>query len=63
VAGVKTARARTRERWWTGNPSGLQVANGRVDVPDDVERREESAPCFACGARGGCRHRPWLVQA
>jgi hypothetical protein len=29
----------------------------RIDIPEDVERREFHAPCFRCGDRGECRHR------
>lgn len=31
-----------------------------VTIPEDVERLEEHRPCFNCGTRGACRHRPWL---
>lgn len=34
-----------------------------VTVPDNVERREYSAPCFLCGTRDGCRHRRGYFQA
>jgi hypothetical protein len=41
---------------------GARIASHVMRVPDDVERREESAPCFACGtARGPCRHRGWIA--
>jgi hypothetical protein len=30
----------------------------RVKIPPDVERAHYSEPCFKCGARGACRHRP-----
>lgn len=32
-----------------------------ITVPDDVTVLETHVPCFACGNRGGCRHRPWLL--
>jgi hypothetical protein len=54
------ANRRYRERHFV-NPSGLQVVT--VDIPDDVERREVHTPCFCCGARGACRHRPYLRGA
>ena len=35
--------------------------NGKMVVPEDIERAETHEPCFYCGiARGPCRHRrPW----
>jgi hypothetical protein len=50
---------RYRERHFV-NPSGNCV--GRVwTMPEDIERREESSPCFFCEARGPCRHRKWML--
>lgn len=33
----------------------------RVIPPANIERREFTAPCFQCEARGPCRHR-WSEQ-
>lgn len=41
-----------------GNRELREIRN--VAVPPDVRRLEEHAPCFLCGERGACRHRPWL---
>jgi hypothetical protein len=62
AAGKTQANAqRYRERWLKHpNPQASRVVGLRIEVPEDVERRAESAPCFACGVRGGCKHRPWL---
>jgi hypothetical protein len=31
--------------------------------PDDVERFDYvHEPCFNCGVRGGCKHRPWMLR-
>jgi hypothetical protein len=56
-------RARTRE-YRQRNYSTVTWAHNernRVTVPDDIERRELTAPCFSCESRGPCRHRvaPW----
>jgi hypothetical protein len=32
-----------------------------VIIPDDIEVFVSDRPCFNCGERGGCRHRPWLL--
>jgi hypothetical protein len=44
--------------------AGARIASHVMRVPDDVERRDESAPCFLCGVRAdvACRHR-WWIQA
>lgn len=44
-----------------GNRALREIRN--VDVPPDVRRIEEHAPCFRCGAAGSCKHRPWLIEA
>jgi hypothetical protein len=51
---------RYRKRWHTGNPSNNLVSHV-LTVPEDVERRESHEPCFMCGVRRGCRHRPWML--
>jgi hypothetical protein len=52
---------RYRQRWLLSNPSLNQV--NHVAVPENVERREESAPCKLCGLARGCKHRPWMLRA
>lgn len=58
---------RYRERWHradTRSIIGGRIASHVMHVPEDVERREETdTNCFNCGARGGCRHRPWKMLA
>lgn len=48
-----------RERHYSEASSLLCVVN--IDVPENIERRESHEPCFKCGDRDGCRHRPWLL--
>lgn len=40
----------------------LREVPRNVGVPAAIERRETSAPCFRCAARGRCRHRPWVNE-
>jgi hypothetical protein len=48
---------RFRERW-RSHPSMNNVVH--LEIPDDVVVLDrEPSPCFNCGARDGCRHRPW----
>lgn len=57
-----TSERRLRQQYhkrWHSHPSGLKI--DRLTVPENIERREESSPCFNCGERGGCRHRPWML--
>ena len=46
-------------------PFGVRKRGERLEIPDDVERREEHAPCFKCGVRADipCRHRPWMIAS
>lgn len=30
----------------------------RIMVPEGIERRKYHEPCFMCGRREGCHHRP-----
>lgn len=57
------AQRRTKRRHYAMT---IQHSSGKftshVTVPEDVEVREESSPCFNCGDRGGCRHRPWMLS-
>jgi hypothetical protein len=61
-AAKRAAQRRWRHRNCTGNPSYLKVTI--ADIPESVERRSETVPCFKCGVRAdvACRHRPWMFQ-
>lgn len=51
-------KARRRYYAMTCASSGLRHAAERVSIPDDVEVRLDPSPCFLCGARDPCRHKP-----
>jgi hypothetical protein len=56
------ARLRFYQRHYQGRPHDvIGRSNGLIAIPDDIERREESSPCFCCESRGPCRHRPWML--
>ena len=60
----RRAAKRYRERHYRHpQPFAQTVVN--IIVPEDVERREEHAPCFKCGVRAdiACRHRPWMIAS
>lgn len=54
-------RIRDRNRWRNGVGviERREKAGAGPAIPEDVERREFSGPCFACEAPGLCRHRRW----
>jgi len=59
AASDRIAAQRYRARYFV-NPSQLMVVN--IAVPEDVERFDYvPEPCFKCGVRRGCRHRPWML--
>ena len=60
---MKDHHAFYRQRNCTGHPSHNLVSHV-MTIPEDVERVEVSEPCTYCGvARGGCKHRPWMLDA
>jgi hypothetical protein len=51
-------RKRYAQRWVRAGRSGIRKQDARMTVPESVERREFSEPCFMCGvALEPCRHR------
>lgn len=53
----RRARKREYERNYAGVASGIRKQESRIVVPEDVEVRQMSAPCFMCESSGLCRHR------
>jgi hypothetical protein len=56
------ANARYKKRWYTGARPAVKVRD--IVVPEDVQRFDGvREPCFHCGTRDGCRHRPWMIAS
>jgi hypothetical protein len=51
-----------RRRNYLSTSKHNNCASLAVDVPDDITvLTRDPSPCFMCGVRGGCRHRPWML--
>jgi hypothetical protein len=52
-----------RERNYRSTSPHRNTASIPVDVPDDITvLTRDPSPCFKCGEKDGCRHRPWMLE-